>query len=82
MDCKTIFSLLSQYIDGELPPDACREIEAHMHDCAPCVEFLESLRKSVSLNQGLTASEPLPPLPNDFRDRLFSAWKDAAKHAG
>ena len=26
-DCKEIFASLSAYLDMELPPDACREIE-------------------------------------------------------
>ena len=40
--CKQIFALLSEYLDLELPPEACSEIELHMTDCAPCIEFSES----------------------------------------
>ena len=40
-DCKQIFALLSQYLDLELPPDACEKIEAHIAGCSPCVDFTE-----------------------------------------
>ena len=36
-DCKEIFARLSEYLDAELPPDACADIEAHIAGCAPCV---------------------------------------------
>ena len=47
--CKEVFSLLSEYLNLELPPDACQEIEAHLAGCPPCIEFAESLRKTVDL---------------------------------
>ena len=47
--CKEIFSLLSEYLNLELPPEACQEIETHLAGCPPCIEFAESLRKTVEL---------------------------------
>src|ERR1039458_799205 len=47
--CKEIFSLLSDYLNLELPPDACQEIETHLAGCPPCIEFAESPRKTVEL---------------------------------
>ena len=38
----------SAYLDAELPPGDCAEIEKHIAGCPPCVEFVESLRKSVA----------------------------------
>src|ERR1035438_689353 len=49
--CKDIFSLLSDYLNLELPPDACHEIEAHLAGCPPCIEFAESLRKTVEIGR-------------------------------
>ena len=72
--CKEIFALLSEYLDVELPPDACQEIEAHIQDCAPCVEFAESLRKTVALCREYKPAEMPPPLSEQARNELEAAY--------
>ena len=47
--CKELFAALSEYLDEELPPGDCAEIELHLSDCRPCVEFVESLNRTVGL---------------------------------
>jgi len=47
--CREVFSLLSEYLNLELPTGACQEIETHLAGCPPCIEFAESLRKTVEL---------------------------------
>lgn len=73
--CKEIFALLSQYLDFELPPDACREIEAHLAGCAPCVEFAETLRQTVELCHRYNPAEMPPPLSESARDQLRQAYE-------
>lgn len=74
-ECKDVFALLSQYLDEELPDDVCREIDAHISGCPPCVEFVESLRKSIELTR-VAESDPAPdPLPASARDELLAAYK-------
>lgn len=51
-NCKEVFALLSDYLDLELPPENCDEIKRHLANCPPCVEFVESLRKTVGLCHG------------------------------
>lgn len=70
LECKEIFSLLSQYLDGELSAVTCREIDEHIRGCAPCVEFLKSLRKSVELTRGHESGEQPGPMPAGFCDAL------------
>ena len=60
--CKEVFALLSDYLNLELPPDACREIEAHIAGCEPCIEFTESLRKTVDLCRQYRSAEFPTPL--------------------
>ena len=45
--CREMFAALSEFLDDELPPDLCRNLERHMADCRPCETFLESLRQTV-----------------------------------
>ncbi len=49
LSCREILDNLSEYIDEELDPSLCEEIEKHMADCSPCVAFLNTLKKTVVL---------------------------------
>lgn len=44
--------LLSPYLDGELDPDARRQVEAHLAECAPCRAALHDLRAIVAAAPG------------------------------
>ncbi len=80
--CREVFALLSEYLDLELPPETCREIETHMAGCAPCVEFAESLRKTVELCRGYEPGEMPAPLSESARHQLELAWRRAKAARG
>lgn len=73
--CREVFSLLSEYLNLELPPDACREIETHLAGCAPCEEFADSLRKTVDLCRTHLPAELPGPLAESARAELMAAWQ-------
>ncbi|MBY0502913.1 MAG: zf-HC2 domain-containing protein [Bryobacteraceae bacterium] len=73
--CKEIFSLLSEYLNLELPPESCAQIEAHLADCSPCIEFNESLRKTVELCRRYRPSELPEPLGHAARNQLLDAYQ-------
>ncbi|MDE3196877.1 MAG: zf-HC2 domain-containing protein [Acidobacteriota bacterium] len=74
-NCKEVFELLSQYLDLELPPEACREIEAHIAGCAPCIEFTESLRSTVDLCRKYRPEELPRPIGEQAKTELADAWR-------
>ena len=74
-DCKQVFALLSEYLDLSLPPDACQEIERHLAGCSPCVEFVESLRKTVALCGQYQPGLMPAPLTAEARAQLETAWR-------
>ena len=74
-ECKEIFALLSQYLDLELPPDACEKIRAHIEGCAPCVAFAESLRKTVELCRRYRPRELAEPAAKQAREQLWEAYR-------
>jgi anti-sigma factor RsiW len=76
-ECLDVFARLSEYIDGELGPAECLEIEEHIADCAPCVDFLRSLRESVELSKSFQGGEAPLPVPPAVEERLKSAWQAA-----
>lgn len=76
LECKEIFAQLSAYIDAELPEATCEEIQAHIADCQPCVEFVNSLRRTVELCHGHSAGEQPAPLSGEARQRLLAAYRE------
>ena len=74
--------MLSEYLDLELPPEACRELEAHLAGCPPCIEFAESLRKSVALCREHRAGEVPGPISQEARERMQAAWQRALAARG
>jgi anti-sigma factor (TIGR02949 family) len=81
-DCKELFAALSQYLDRELPAEDCRAIQAHIAQCPPCVEFVNSLKKTVELcRQAGAPAEPPPPMPDELRRKLLAAFNSARPHS-
>jgi anti-sigma factor RsiW len=77
MDCRELFALLSQYLDAELKLEACSEIERHLKDCAPCVAFLNTLRKTAELCRQHRPAEAPRPLRQEAREQLRAAYQAA-----
>lgn len=73
--CKEVFSLLSEYLDLELPPDACQEIETHLAGCPPCIEFADSLRRTVDLCRRYKPTELPGPIGREAREQLIEAYQ-------
>ena len=73
--CKEVFALLSEYLNLELPPGACEEIETHLAGCPPCIEFAESLRKTVDLCRHYEPSELPAPAGEQAREQLLEAYR-------
>jgi len=73
--CKDVFALLSDYLNLELPPEACRDVESHLAGCAPCVEFAESLRRTVELCRRYQPSGLPEPMGKQAREQLLDAYQ-------
>lgn len=61
-ECKRMFAALSDYLDEELPANACDRIREHLSDCRFCVAFLENLREMVHGLQMMPGARPDPRL--------------------
>lgn len=47
--CKELLERLSNYIDGEVPPDLVAELENHIECCENCRIVLDTTRKTILL---------------------------------
>ncbi len=76
-ECLEVFARLSELLDGELPDADCRHIEEHFADCPPCIEFLNSLKRSVAATRDFRAASECAPLSPDAAEKLKAAWQAA-----
>lgn len=67
-NCEQLLGSLSEYIDGELTPDLCEEIEKHLAGCDDCRVVLNTTKRTIDL---VHAPIEKPDLPDDVRERLF-----------
>ena len=75
MGCKEILEKLSEYIDGELDSKICQDLEQHLKDCNPCLLFIDSLKKTITLYKYAAAE----PLPKEVHLRLHEYLKKECK---
>jgi anti-sigma factor (TIGR02949 family) len=68
-NCDGLLQSLSDYLDGELSEEMCREILEHLETCGNCRAVLNTTRRTIDL----VRLEPEAPalLPADVRARLF-----------
>lgn len=57
-DCLAMFEKLSAYIDNELDPVTCKDIETHAESCTACQACLETLKQTVALCKEIPDPHP------------------------
>jgi anti-sigma factor (TIGR02949 family) len=69
LNCDALLGSLSEYIDGELAPELCQEIEKHLAGCENCRVVLNTTKRTIDLVHSPT-EDPVA-VPDDVRERLF-----------
>ena len=59
--CTEVLDDLSDYLDGELPPDRIRQIEAHLKGCDWCERFGGDFTDAITTLRARLAAPPEPP---------------------
>jgi len=67
--CHDFLSSLSEYVDGDLSPELCAELERHICECQHCRIVVDTMRKTVELYQDLPEDSVLP---SEIRSRLYA----------
>ncbi len=70
MDCKHIEEKIPAYLEGVLPPDEGKRVEAHVAACPSCRVALEHLVKAGKLVRELEEAEPPPWLKQRVMARV------------
>jgi RNA polymerase sigma-70 factor (ECF subfamily) len=58
-DCPEILDRFSRYLEGEIGPDVCAQMEAHLEGCGACRATCQSLRSTIALCRA-TPAEDVP----------------------
>ena len=70
--CREFVELVTDYLDGALPPTLTARFDAHLAECDGCAGYLEDIR-SISVSLGAL---PPPPPDEHTRDVLLRAFKE------
>ena len=70
---------LGQYLDGELAPDACRLLEAHLEDCAECRRRVELERAFKEIYATPLRPDEAPPAVRRRMTTLLAGLVDSGR---
>jgi len=70
VNCRKVNSLLSAYMDGELPGVEQLQIRRHLDQCPACSEEYQSLVVTKRLIAGLRMQEPRPGFDQQILNRI------------
>jgi anti-sigma factor RsiW len=64
--CREIVRIVSDYVEGALPPAQREAVELHLNLCDGCSDYLEQLRMSIALTGDLPADALSPELEEEL----------------
>jgi anti-sigma factor (TIGR02949 family) len=65
--CIEEVELITDYLEGALPPEQVRRFEQHLDTCPSCTEYLEQMRAVTGSLRGLREQS----LPAELRERIM-----------
>jgi anti-sigma factor RsiW len=71
LTCKELVEIVTDYLEDRLPLADRRRFEQHLAGCEGCRNYLDQMRKTISLAGGLEDAIPAPT-----RERLLRAFRD------
>lgn len=66
MTCREVIALLADYLEPSLTTAMIERLEAHLRDCAPCVAYLNTYRRT----RDLAADVNRVDMPEEMKTRL------------
>jgi anti-sigma factor RsiW len=78
--CEDLIQNLSDYIDGELDPELCSELEEHLKDCKNCRLMLDTMKMTVKLCKDGERRELPAGLNKKLNEQLARRWKNTFGH--
>jgi anti-sigma factor RsiW len=70
--CNELVELITEYLEGELPPSEVAAVEAHLAICEGCQRYLDQIRATLAA----LGSVPAETLSDDAISTLLAAFPD------
>lgn len=74
MSCMELIEVITDYLEGALPPSEQARFEAHLAGCDGCSNYLEQMRQTIRLTGELAEEHIAPEAKADLLD-AFRDWK-------
>ena len=77
LTCQELVELVTDYLEGALPPAERERFDAHLVLCAGCRTYLEQMRQTIAAT-GRLSEESMEPGAREQLLELFRSWKQVS----
>jgi RNA polymerase sigma-70 factor (ECF subfamily) len=70
--CPDVLTLFSQHLEGDIDPDVCRTMEAHLAQCSHCRNACESLKRTLAVCRELPTPDVPAPIAASIRAAIHT----------
>jgi anti-sigma factor RsiW len=70
--CQELVELVTDYLEGSMPPHARLRFEEHIAFCSPCVRYLEQMRETIAVTGTLREQD----LDHDSRTMMLRVFRE------
>ena len=74
LTCAELVELVSDYVEGALPPAERASFEEHLTVCEGCVNYLDQMRTTIALTGRLRSDDLSPEVQAELVD-AFRGWR-------
>ena len=73
--CQEMIEVVTNYLDGALPPEEQQRFERHLSYCAGCSTYVDQMRETIRQTGIVPREESLPPELREGIIAQFRTWK-------
>ena len=75
MTCRELVELVTDYLEGKLPADDKRRLEAHLDECPYCMEYIDQMRQTIAALGALTEDSISAQKRGELLE-AFRGWRE------
>lgn len=75
LSCQEIVELVSDYLEGAMPPMEHARFEHHLTYCPGCATYVEQIRTTIRATGRVPTEDTLPPSLRDGLLAQFRHWE-------
>jgi anti-sigma factor RsiW len=72
LSCQELVELVTDYVEGALPPDERARFDGHLETCDGCRQYVEQMRATIAATGELRPAQLSP----EAEQALLSAFRD------